>query len=106
MILQLFITDDEIRHFFEGMGYVCAQVDTPYVRRATHGMDEVLFSKKLHVVKPGGFIEAEKLMNEYVRMSILRPGSTPEANIDQAFRNFNRNTAYHEKEQGVAARGL
>ena len=30
MILQLFITDDEIRHFFEGVGYVCAQVDQAF----------------------------------------------------------------------------
>jgi len=88
MILQLHITSQELITFFEGMGYECRKIETASFTKRTHGPGDVVMIPTDHVLIRGGFVPANKLMNEYVRMSILNPGQSATANVDQAARNL------------------
>lgn len=90
MILEIFITDAELKAFFEGLGYQCKMVDVPVVEKRSHGTSPVREHEELHVHAAGADIPAKKLMNEYVKVNILRPVGSSEANIDQAVRNLTR----------------
>lgn len=92
MIIPIHITEQEAQTFFEGMGYECRAVEVPVYSKRTHGPDDVVMVNRLHVHVKGEDIQLERLMNEYVRMSILHPAKSAASNVDQAARNLtNRN---------------
>ena len=90
MILKTHITDNELRAFFESAGYTCEIVNKPIFHKRTHGFEEEDEQPVLHVQTAGGLIPAEELINEYVKVTILRPVAETSMNIDQAARNLKR----------------
>lgn len=88
MILKTHITDFELKSFFESAGYFCKKIDVPVYHRRTHGPDEVDDVPMLHVQTASGFLKADDLMSEYVKVTLLRPVSETSLNIDQAARNL------------------
>lgn len=90
MIIQLHITDIEIKTFFGDMGYDCEFVEVPTFRRVTHGLTEASTRDELFVLHNGEKIQAKDLMNEYAKQSILKPANAPGVNVDLAINNLSK----------------
>lgn len=77
MILQVYFTDDEIRHFFESNGYKCETRDYGEWRHTTHrDMDWVEIPRLAVVFQNGKHTRADKLF-EKVATSRMKKQMAP-----------------------------
>lgn len=71
MTVRFFITEDEVRAFFEGCGYTCRMVEVPRWRQTSHGTGTMDMIPEMHVDVSGQTFRADNLIDETIKARLM-----------------------------------
>lgn len=92
MTIQFFVSEAEIKNYFEACGYVVVTKEVTRYRPAIHNRSEAFEVDELHVeVAPKKTVKAKELFEQTIKSTLMRTDLSAKLAIKSAIKTINKN---------------